>query len=326
MSNQTLIEFQEKKGHENEERAIFLPGFQSIQFLADARQPNLNFPNNGATIFFTTLCLLFELLANFSVLLWVKMKDRALVDTMVTADCIANLLCILVLMLAFPVRVYRNKLLCAAISFFRYTMVIVKRYCRLTFDLKAAIGCVPRLIPVTIVMYRYLMVCHAEFSHKMGERVLTRRLIHWTFIIPVVLSVIGLFFQDFLRDNLICNGREEVLWYNLDNFFGKTVGGKFFKSVFCNKSYNLSDDDLLLLNLSHPFKILTTLIGYAYVFLVPCGYLKIYTFLNRHGQAVPGQIYEVILRQKENFANEVWLSVSEKLTMIVCINPNLTGF
>jgi hypothetical protein len=69
------------------------------------------------------------------------------------------------------------------------------------------------------------MVCHAEFCHKIGGKVLSRRLIRWTFIIPVIISAIALFFQDILRDNLVCNGREEVLWHNLDNFFRQKVGG-----------------------------------------------------------------------------------------------------
>ena len=85
---------------------------------------------------------------------------------------------------------------------------------------------------MTIVLYRYLMVCHAEFCYKIGGKVLSRRLIRWTFIIPIIISVIALFFQDFLRDNLICNGREEVLWYNLDNFFGKTAGGIVQNNLF----------------------------------------------------------------------------------------------
>ena len=83
-----------------------------------------------------------------------------------------------------------------------------------------------RLIPVTIVLYRYLMVCHVEFCITIGGKVLSRKLIQWTFVVPVSLSVLALFFNDVLRDNLICNGREEVTWYNLENFFGKTEGGK----------------------------------------------------------------------------------------------------
>ena len=144
---------------------------------------------------------------------------------------------------------------------------------------------------MTIVLYRYLMVCHATFCYKIGAKVLSRRLIRWTFIIPIIISIVALFFQDFLRDNLICNGREEALWYNLDNFFGKTktTGGIVQKLNFCNSIFPSSENGLVLLEFSHPFKILTHLIGYAYVLLVPYGYVKIYTFLNRHGQSVSGE-------------------------------------
>ena len=83
------------------------------------------------------------------------------------------------------------------------------------------------MIPVTIAIYRYLMVCHAELCHQVGGKILSRRLIRWTFLTPIILSVIALFIQDVLRDNLICNGREEAVWFNLDNFLGDTYGGKY---------------------------------------------------------------------------------------------------
>ena len=127
LTNQTQATPPGKEEHGSQESTFFLPGFLSIKFIGDSRLPNLNFPTNVPTVLFMAFCLLFELMVNLMVLLWVKMKDRVLVDTMVTTDCIANLLCILIVMLAFPVRVYRNKMLCAGMTFFRGITVIIKR-------------------------------------------------------------------------------------------------------------------------------------------------------------------------------------------------------
>ena len=112
---------------ENDSSSFLLPGFLSIQLSDDTRQPNLDFPANLPTVLFLVFSLLFELVANLWVLLWVKLKDRVVVDRMITLDCMANLLCIPVIMLAFPVRVYNDKLLCVGITFFRWFVISIKR-------------------------------------------------------------------------------------------------------------------------------------------------------------------------------------------------------
>ena len=56
---------------------------------------------------------------NAVVLLWVKVKDKVLIDKMVTLDCVANIMMAGLLLLAFPVRIWKNVWLSAAITFFR---------------------------------------------------------------------------------------------------------------------------------------------------------------------------------------------------------------
>ena len=127
------------------------------------------------------------------------------------------------------------------------------------------------------------MACKVDFSHRVGGKVISRILFRYTFLLPLILSICALFFQDFLRDNLVCNGREEVLLYNLDNFFMKQEGGKHslnFKLILRN--YIMKGDSLVLLPFSHPFKLATLIFGYAYIFMVPLGYIKIYKFLKNH--------------------------------------------
>ena len=38
---------------------------------------------------------------------------------------------------------------------------------------------VSRVIPVTVVLYRVLMVCHVEFCYNHGEKVIRDKLFRW---------------------------------------------------------------------------------------------------------------------------------------------------
>ena len=112
----------------SKEKHIFiLEGQQSLHLCNDMRFVNLNFPINPPTILLLTFCMLFVLGVNIGVLSWLKMKERVFVDSMICLDCITNLLCIVIIFLAFPVRVYGNKLFCGAITFFRIYIMSIKR-------------------------------------------------------------------------------------------------------------------------------------------------------------------------------------------------------
>ena len=100
---------------------------KSLQVYNDMRMVNLNFPINPPTILLLIFCVIFVVSVNIGVLSWLKMKERALVDSMIFFDCIANLLCIVIVFLAFPVRVYKHKLLCGVLTFFRGFVMSIKR-------------------------------------------------------------------------------------------------------------------------------------------------------------------------------------------------------
>ena len=61
-------------------------------------------------------------------LAWIRVKERVLVDRMVLLDCAANLLCVVIVLCAFPVRVYRSGFVCLFLTFFRSYVVSIKRW------------------------------------------------------------------------------------------------------------------------------------------------------------------------------------------------------
>ena len=64
---------------------------------------------------------------NILALMWVKVKDKVVIDKMVTLDCVANIMIVGVLLLAFPYRVWNNSFLCAGITFFRVFTVTINK-------------------------------------------------------------------------------------------------------------------------------------------------------------------------------------------------------
>ena len=61
-------------------------------------------------------------------LVWLKLKERTLVDRMVLLDCLANISFIGIMVLVFPVRVWGNSYLCILITFFRVFVLSLNRW------------------------------------------------------------------------------------------------------------------------------------------------------------------------------------------------------
>ena len=86
---------------------------------------NQNFDNSFFHFLVILVVVGVVLMVNISILLWINVKERVLVDKMVTIDCVANLLMIGLLLLAFPIRVWGHSSLCALITCFRsYTLCL----------------------------------------------------------------------------------------------------------------------------------------------------------------------------------------------------------
>ena len=88
---------------------------------------NLNFPWTTLNLVMFVLNNLTVITVNVLVLIWLKLKERTLVDRMVLLDCLANIGMIGVMFLAFPVRVWGNTHLCLLITFFRCYVLVINR-------------------------------------------------------------------------------------------------------------------------------------------------------------------------------------------------------
>ena len=70
----------------------------------------------------------------------------------------------------------------------------------------------PRLVPVGIAFFRYLMVCHPIFSFNLGDKKLWRTIQNLVFLITFAMGVTSYFYRDVSKDYLTCMGKEEIFW------------------------------------------------------------------------------------------------------------------
>ena len=88
---------------------------------------NFNWKISILNVLTTMTCAFTVLLVNSLVLLMLKMKENTLVDRMVLLDCFANISTIVVMFLAFPIRVWGNTYFCLLATFFRGFVVVLNR-------------------------------------------------------------------------------------------------------------------------------------------------------------------------------------------------------
>ena len=89
------------------------------------------------------------------------------------------------------------------------------------------------------------MVCHVEYSLKMGEKKIRGVLLHLCFGLPIFMASLSMMYLDNLRDSLMCTGQEERVWFNIDDFHDNVSHGGV----------------AILLPLHHPFRIFAALLG-----------------------------------------------------------------
>ena len=98
---------------------------------------------------------------------------------------------------------------------------------------------------MTIIFYRYIMVCHVEFCQRHGVKAIREALLRLCLGIPVLVASLSMTQLNNIRDYLMCTGREEVVRYNIENFHEEdSVGGY-----------------AILLPVYHPYRILAMIIG-----------------------------------------------------------------
>ena len=98
-----------------------------IIFLKDNLLVNQNFEHSFFNCLVISVSGAAVLMVNLAILLWIKVKERVLVDKMVTIDCVGNILMIGLLILAFPIRIWKNSFVCGLFTIFRVYTVTLNR-------------------------------------------------------------------------------------------------------------------------------------------------------------------------------------------------------
>ena len=121
---------------------VNIPSMETLLFFQDAIVINKNYPRSVLNIFMFSLSVILMVFVNILVLLRVKMKKKVLIDRMVAMDCLANIMMVGVLVLAFPSRIWNNRYLCTAITFYRVFTVTINRYAGMLLGCRVA-GIIP---------------------------------------------------------------------------------------------------------------------------------------------------------------------------------------
>ena len=94
------------------DKNITLSHFGSLHMLQNITFINQNHPKTFVNIAVFSITIIIIIFVNGLVLVRLKLKDKALIDRMITMDSVANLMMVGLLFLAFPLRIWNNRYLC----------------------------------------------------------------------------------------------------------------------------------------------------------------------------------------------------------------------
>ena len=86
-----------------------------------------DFPSTTINWFWYFWTIFAILSSNILVLSWIQLKDKKLIDNMVLYDLIANLSIILIVVLAYPTKVYNNEWICLGVGVVRAFVSVTNR-------------------------------------------------------------------------------------------------------------------------------------------------------------------------------------------------------
>ena len=136
-----------------------------------------------------------------------------------------------------------------------------------------------RVIPITIAVYRYLLICQAEKINLFGRTKLARLLNTVNSLVPVLMTIIILVYAEDFFPYTACLGREEIFHVDLNDLLGDADLSFWNKSLF------------LRLPIYHPVRLAYLLTLLTYSLLIPGFYLAIFRFRWKQDRTVEGSRY-----------------------------------
>ena len=130
---------------------------------------------------------------------------------------------------------------------------------------------VNRLIPISLVFYRYMMVCKAVQAYNMGETVLASIVFKSTICLPLFFGVASVPKLSKIRMYMICMGKEERFLFETADFYKHSTFGTAFKMPFWD-----------------PFRLAFNVLSFSFMIVVPMLYFLIYKFRKSQTKSVQG--------------------------------------
>ena len=116
------------------------------------------------------------------------------------------------------------------------------------------------------------MVCHAR-SMIGVEKKIGAKILKYSACLAMGMGLATVLYKDSMRMYLDCMGKNERFIFDMGNMFVPTVGGAGIRLGFFN-----------------PFRLSVNFVMYAFVFLVPCLYFRIFQFRQTQDRKVTGKI------------------------------------
>ena len=202
---------------------------------------------------------------NSLLLNYLKRSNSTLINNLIICDCVVNLANIpriLKLLNGVP---YPN-ITCLPMHMFTNFITYVNR-----------------LLPIGIVLYRYVYVCrHSWVLTSFGKRILDSVIVGLILGCSLFLVVITSVYKENYRTYLECVGRVFQYHFDVQDFLfdGREKGIVWILPFF------------------HPVRVLCNLMFYSYIIIVPVGYFKIYSFTRNQATTVIGLNESSRLRRK----------------------------
>jgi len=146
----------------------------------------------------------------------------------------------------------------------------------------------PRLVPVSIGVFRYFMICRPVFTHNFGDRRLWRLIQAKVVLVTGGMGYWSYFYKGDSILYLRCMAREETFWFNTDDFYTETIQDQRGYQVVAG------------LDLMDPMHLTFFVINLSYLLVVPSVYLAIFRFRKTHDNNIRGISESERSQRKEN--------------------------
>ena len=219
------------------------------------KQLDLEDPSSISIIMFGILTVGCIIMINSLLLTYLKRSNSTLINNLIICDCVINLANIPKIVKLLRIVPYPN-ITCLPLVILNTFMTYVNR-----------------LLPIGIVVYRYVYVCrHSWVLTNFGQRILDSIIVGFILGCSLLLAVLTTLYRENFRAYLDCVGRVFLFHFDVQNFlFDGREKGKVW-----------------ILPLNHPVRVLSNLAFFSYILIVPLGYIKIYSFLRNQATTVIG--------------------------------------